>query len=93
MIFNKVKELKKEAEFKNDECIANVLFDALTPELESYVKNECLAIIRQDIRFELIGVNIIPVPNGFTLVIRLNYLPDNLVTDLQIEFDTSKEIK
>jgi phage baseplate assembly protein W len=73
--------------------IWDVLFDALTPELESYVKKECLAIVSQDIRFELIGVNIIPVPNGFTLVIRLNYLPDNLVTDLQVNFDASKEIK
>lgn len=74
-------------------AIWNVIFDPLTPELQTYVKRECEAVVRQDIRFEYQGAEIIPVPNGFIVVIRLNYLPDNLVTDLQVEFDTNSGIK
>ena len=73
--------------------IWELLFDPLTPELQNYIKRECESIVAQDIRFQYQGTQVLQVPNGFTLVIRLVYLPDNLVTDLQVNFDANSAIQ
>lgn len=74
-------------------AVWDYIFDPLTPELQTLIKRECEAIVTHDIRFQYMGAEILQVENGFVVMIKLNYLPDDLVTDLQVNFDTSSDIQ
>ena len=63
------------------------LFDPMTPAIEKIIQDDIEDIVSQDIRFELISVNIIEVANGFTLAVQLYYKPEDTTDQLLVEFD------
>lgn len=63
------------------------LFDPLTPAIQKIIRDDIESIIAQDIRFTSLGTNVVEVPNGFTLLVQLYYIPDDLSDQLLVEFD------
>lgn len=63
------------------------LFDPLTPAVEKLIRDDIEDIISQDVRFVNLGVNVIEVPNGFTLAIQLLYVPEDVTDQLLVDFN------
>ena len=63
------------------------LFDPLTPAIEKIIQDDITNIVSQDVRFQMLGINIVEVDNGFTLLVQLYYIPDDLTDQLLVEFD------
>ena len=63
------------------------LFDPLTPAIEKIIQDDITNIVSQDVRFQMLGINVVEVANGFTLLVQLYYIPDDLTDQLLVEFD------
>lgn len=69
-------------------CIVwDYLFDPLTPAIEKLIRDDIEDIIAEDVRFVNLGVNVIEVPNGFTLAIQLLYVPEDVTDQLLVDFN------
>jgi hypothetical protein len=69
-------------------CIVwDYLFDPLTPAIEKLIRDDVESIIAEDVRFVNLGVNVIEVPNGFTLAVQLLYVPEDVTDQLLVDFN------
>lgn len=67
--------------------IHDLLFEPFDDDTKQAVTEDAVKIIREDPRFQMVSIDVTDLEHSLRLDISLNYIPLDVVTSLQVEFD------
>lgn len=67
--------------------IHDLIFEPFDEETEQAVIEDAVKIIREDPRFQMVSIDVTDLEHSLRLDIVLNYVPLDVISSLQVEFD------